>query len=159
VSPYESRRGAWTVSTDPARLDLGVIHSFLTTSYWAAGIPRETVRRSLEHSLCFGLYEGEAQIGMARVVTDRATFAYVADVFVLERHRGRGLGAFLMECVMAHPDLQGLRVWRLATRDAHGLYRRFGFGPPLRPETHMEILDVDVYARPRAASPSDAVVP
>jgi GNAT superfamily N-acetyltransferase len=137
------------VSTDPARLDLDVIHSFLTTSYWATGIPRETVRRSLAHSLCFGLYEGAAQVGMARVVSDYATFAYLADVFVLESHRGRGLGSWIVGCVMAHPDLQGLRVWRLATRDAHGLYERFGFGPPLRPETHMEILDMEVYGRGR----------
>jgi GNAT superfamily N-acetyltransferase len=149
VTPFEARREAWTVSTDPSRLDLDVIHSFLTTSYWAAGIPRETVRRSLAHSLCFGLYEGDAQVGFARVVSDRATFAYLADVFVLESRRGRGLGRWLIGCVMAHPDLQGLRVWRLATRDAHGLYRRFGFGPPLRPETHMEILDLDVYRRGR----------
>ncbi len=137
------------MSTDPARLDLDVIHSFLTTSYWAAGIPRETVGRSLAHSLCFGLYDGDAQVGMARVVSDYATFAYLADVFVLESHRGQGLGRWIVGCVMAHPDLQGLRVWRLATRDAHGLYRRFGFGPPLRPETHMEIADMEIYGRGR----------
>jgi GNAT superfamily N-acetyltransferase len=146
VTPFESCRGALTVSTDRSRLDLDVIHSFLTRSYWAAGIPLETVRRSLAHSLCFGLYDGDAQVGLARVVSDYATFAYLADVFVLESHRGRGLGAWIVGCAMAHPDLGGLRVWRLATRDAHGLYRRFGFGPPLRPETHMEILDTDVYS-------------
>jgi GNAT superfamily N-acetyltransferase len=149
LTSFESRRGSLEVSTDPARLDLDTIHSFLARSYWASGIPRETVRRSLAHSLCFGLYDADAQVGMARVVSDYATFAYLADVFVLESHRGRGLGSWMIACVMAHPDLQGLRVWRLATRDAHGLYRRFGFGPCLRPETHMEILDRDVYSRGR----------
>src|SRR5688572_32081600 len=101
------------ISTDPARLDADAIHAYLSRSYWAAGIPREVVARSLEHSLCFGVYDGGRQVGFARVITDRATFAYVADVYILESHRGRGLAVRLMEQVMAHPDLQGLRRWGL----------------------------------------------
>jgi GNAT superfamily N-acetyltransferase len=147
VTPFEAARDGLSISTDAKRLDVDVIHGFLATSYWARGIPREIVERSIRGSLCFGLYDGERQMGFARVVSDYATFAYLADVFVLESHRGRGLAKWMMECVMAHPDLQGLRVWRLATRDAHDLYRRFGFGPPRRPENHMEILDMDVYTR------------
>jgi GNAT superfamily N-acetyltransferase len=135
------------VDTDAARLDVGVIHGFLSGSYWAAAIPLEVVQRSIAGSLCFGLYDGGAQVGFARVVTDRATFAYLCDVFVLESRQGQRLGTFLMECVMAHPDLQGLRRFSLATRDAHALYRRFGFGPPRRPESQMEIVDPDVYRR------------
>lgn len=151
-SPFERRRGAFAVSTDPARLDLDVVHGHLASSYWAAGIPREVVARSIRGSLCFGLYEHAptgafAQVGFARAITDRATYAYVADVFVLDSHRGRGLGVWLMECVMAHPDLQGLRRWSLVTRDAHGLYRRFGFVMPPAPERYMEKLDPDVYRR------------
>jgi GNAT superfamily N-acetyltransferase len=129
-----------TVSTDAARLDLEIIHGFLSRSYWAAGIPREVVERAVRHSLCFGAYQGERQIGFARVVTDRATFAYVSDVFVLPDGRGRGVGKQLMAAIMAHPELQGLRRFTLATRDAHGLYRQFGFGPPRHPERQMEIL-------------------
>ena len=135
------------VDTDPERLDVGVIHGFLRGSYWAAGIPLEVVQRSIAGSLCFGLYDGDAQVGFARVVTDRATFAYLCDVFVLESRQGQRLGTFLMECLMAHPDLRGLRRFSLATRDAHALYRRFGFGPPRRPESQMEIVDPDVYRR------------
>ncbi|MCI0548571.1 MAG: GNAT family N-acetyltransferase [Candidatus Rokubacteria bacterium] len=129
-----------TVSTDAARLDLEVIHGFLSRSYWAAGIRREVVERAVRHSLCFGAYEGARQIGFARVVTDRATFAYVSDVFVLPDGRGRGVGKQLMAAIMAHPELQGLRRFTLVTRDAHGLYRQFGFGPPRHPERQMEIL-------------------
>jgi GNAT superfamily N-acetyltransferase len=149
---YEVRRGETLVSDDPARLDLGVVHGFLATSYWAAGIPEEVVRRAIAGSLCFGLYRsggegGERQIGFARAVTDRATFAYLADVFVLAEERGRGLGTFLVEAVMAHPDLQGLRRWSLVTRDAHALYRKLGFAPLALPERHMERLDRDPYRR------------
>lgn len=127
-----------------------MVHGFLTRSYWAAGIPREVVARSLAGSLCFGLYEeasagAPAQVGFARAITDRATYAYLADVFVLESHRGRGLGVWLMECVMAHPDLQGLRRWSLVTRDAHGLYGKFGFVAPPVPERYMEKVDADAY--------------
>ncbi|HJX85200.1 MAG TPA: GNAT family N-acetyltransferase [Candidatus Angelobacter sp.] len=127
------------ISTDPARIDLAVVHGFLTNCYWAKGISLELVRRSLEHSICFSIFHGNAQIGFARVITDRATFAYLADVFVLEPHRGKGLSKWLMECIQSHPDLQGLRRWMLATRDAHGLYRQFGFHELASPERFMEV--------------------
>ena len=140
-------RGSLTISTDPARVDRKLVHEILASSYWAEGIPREVVDRSIENSLVFGLYEGLAQIGFARVITDRSTFAYLSDVFVLESHRAKGLGKWLMEVIMGHPDLQGLRRWTLATRDAHGLYRQFGFLPVARPDRLMEILDVDIYKR------------
>lgn len=139
--------GPIVVDCDPERLDLAVIHGFLAASYWAQGIPLETVRHSLRHSLCFGLYEGAAQIGFARVVTDRATFAYLADVFVLDSHRGQGLARLLMDAVVAHPELQGLRRWMLATRDAHGLYAQYGFTPLPSPEVFMQRHDPEVYVR------------
>lgn len=142
-----SAPGPIDVDTDPARLDLALVHGFLSASYWARGIPLEVVERSIRHSLCFGLYEGPAQIGFARVVTDRATFAYLADVFVLESHRGRGLARLLMAAIVAHPDLQGLRRWMLATRDAHGLYAQYGFTALPAPEVFMQLHDPDVYAR------------
>jgi GNAT superfamily N-acetyltransferase len=145
--PFERRRGAFTVSTDPSRLDLDVVHGYLARSYWAEGVPRDVVARSIAGALCFGLYDGPAQVGFARAITDRATYAYLADVFVLERFRGQGLGVWMMECVMAHPDLQGLRRWSLVTRDAHELYRRFGFTPLPVPERYMERMDPDVYRR------------
>lgn len=143
----EWRRGGFTISTDPARIDRLLIHEFLAASYWARGIPRETVDRSIEGALCFGLYENERQVGFARAITDRATFAYLADVFVLESHRGRGLAAWLMETILAHPDLQGLRRWMLLTRDAHPLYRRVGFTELAHPERVMEKLDAAVYEK------------
>ena len=157
----EWTRGEFTVSTDRRRLDRDAIHRFLADdSYWAREIPRDVVDRSIENSLCFGLYEGSRQVGFARVVTDFATFAYVGDVFVLESHRGRGLSKWLMEIVMGHPDLQGLRRWSLATRDAHGLYERFGFRTPAHPERLMEISDLDVYLkRKRRASSADESPP
>jgi len=139
------------ISTDPSRLDVDAIHAYLRRSYWAQGIPRDIVARSIANSLCFGLYEGGAQVGFARVVTDTATYAYLCDVYVLESHQGRGLGKRLMEAVMAHPDLQGLRRFTLATRDAHGLYRRYGFAPPANPAGHMEIRVPDIYLRDRPA--------
>jgi GNAT superfamily N-acetyltransferase len=132
--------GEVTVSTDPARIDLDVVHGFLTTSYWAAGIPRELVERSIRNSICFGAYVEGRQVGFARVISDRATFAYVCDVFALPSHRGRGVGKRIMAAIRAHPELQGLRRWTLATRDAHGLYRQFGFTGPRHPERMMEIL-------------------
>jgi GNAT superfamily N-acetyltransferase len=135
----EWRRGEYFISTDATRLDLAVIHDFLSTSYWAAGVPEDVVRRSVENSLVFGVYRGEEQVGFARVVTDYATFAYLADVFVLEAHRGRGLGKWLIEIVLSHPDLRGLRRWMLATGDAHELYRKYGFAELARAETFMEI--------------------
>jgi GNAT superfamily N-acetyltransferase len=127
----EWERDGYVVSTDPGRLDLDVIHSFLRTAYWSPNVPREIVERSIEHSLVFGLYGPDGgQVGFARALTDRAAFAYLADVFVLEGHRGRGLGKWLVETVLSHPDLQGLRRILLGTEDAHGLYARFGFERP-----------------------------
>ena len=123
---YELRDADYVVSDDPARLDIAYVHAFLTKSYWSPGIPRDVVARAIANSLPFGLYDATgAQAGFARVITDRATYAYVADVFVDEAHRGKGLGKLLMRAIMSHPDLQGLRRWSLATRDAHGLYRQF----------------------------------
>jgi GNAT superfamily N-acetyltransferase len=138
-------KGEFQISTDPARIDLRAVHEFLTNSYWARGIPLETVQRSIENSLCFGIYHGDRQIGFARVITDRATFAYLADVFVLPDYRGRGLSKWLMECIIAHPDLQGLRRWMLATQDAHELYAQYGFSSLKAPERWMEIHRPDVY--------------
>jgi GNAT superfamily N-acetyltransferase len=143
----EWTRDAYVVSCDPARLDRTTIASFLASSYWSAGVPSETVNKSIEHSLCFGLFDEERQVGFARVVSDYATFAYLADVFVLEAYRGRGLGEWLIECVTEHPELQGLRRWVLATRDAHGLYVKFGFTPLKQPDRFMERHDPNVYRR------------
>ncbi len=130
----------YEISTDPERLDLDVVLRYLAEeSYWARGRTRERMEHAIAHSLNFGLYTQDgAQAGFARVVTDRATFAYLADVFVLEEERGRGLAVFLMEAILAHPDLQGLRRWSLVTRDAHGLYRKFGFVPLASPDLWME---------------------
>jgi len=142
----EFRLSQFLISTDPARLDLDVIHGFLTNCYWAKGIPREVVARSIEHSLCFGVYDGAAaQVGFARVISDFATIAYVGDVFVLDTHRGRGLGKWLMKSIAQHPALQNLRRWILTTRDAHGLYARVGFTPVKAPERYMELHRPDVY--------------
>jgi GNAT superfamily N-acetyltransferase len=145
----ESRRGEFLISTDRARLNLDLIHGFLTNCYWAKGVSREVVERSIEHALCFGIYDGAAaQVGFARVVSDLATFAYIGDVFVLESHRGRGLSKWLMECVVQHPALQNLRRWILLTRDAHGLYSQFGFTPVKAPERYMELHRPNVYDTP-----------
>lgn len=166
----EFRRGGFLVSTDPARLDLDLIYDFLTNCYWAKGIPREVVARSIEHSLCFGIYDesrakaplpakparnGAPQleespvrvplVGFARVISDFATIAYLGDVFVVESHRGRGLGKWMMECILAHPALQNLRRWILLTRDAHELYRQFGFTALKSPDRYMELHRPDVY--------------
>jgi GNAT superfamily N-acetyltransferase len=144
----EFQRDGFLISTDRARLDLDVIHGFLTNSYWAKGIPREIVERAIEHSLCFGVYDGSAvQVGFARVISDLATYAYVADVFVLESHRGRGLGKALMESIVQHPALQGLRRWSLSTRDAHTLYAQVGFAALKWPERYMEILQPNLYEK------------
>jgi GNAT superfamily N-acetyltransferase len=158
--PRRWSRGEFTIDTDRARIDLDVVHGFLTACYWAEGIPRDVVRRSIEGALCFGIYHdgGEAagdggaghageQVGFARVITDGATFAYVGDVFVLEAYRGQGLSKWLMECMTGHPDLQHLRRWVLATRDAHGLYRQFGFTEIANPQRWMHRWDPDVYKR------------
>jgi GNAT superfamily N-acetyltransferase len=145
--PQEYRRNGVVVSTDRARLDLDVIHGFLTGCYWARGISRELVARSIENALCFGVYEEGQQIGFARVISDYATYAYLGDVFILEGYRGRGLSKWLMECIVQHPQLQGLRRWSLVTGDAHGLYTQFGFTPLAAPERWMEIHKADVYAK------------
>jgi GNAT superfamily N-acetyltransferase len=138
--------GEFEVSTDPSRIDLPFVHGFLTASYWAKGIPEQTVRRSIDHSLCFGVYSGSRQMGFARVISDLATFAYLADVFILEDFRGRGLSRWLMQCIMEHPELQGLRRWSLVTRDAHGLYRKFGFRELAASERWMERHNPEVYS-------------
>ncbi len=144
----EVTRETFSISDDAARLDRGAIQRFLAGSYWAPGIPRDVVDRSIEGSLCFGVYEGAAQVGFARVVSDFATFAYVADVFVLESHRGRGLALWLMQTIRAHPRLQGIRRWNLVTRDAHALYRKVGFRDVEFPDRYMESVDRDIYRRP-----------
>src|SRR5256885_13374256 len=144
----EWHKGEYTISTDRARLDFDVIHGFLDQSYWAAGRPVETIRRSVENSLPFGVYEGERQVGFARVLTDYATFAWIADVFIVEEERGRGLSKWLMETILAHPELQGFRRWVLATKDAHGLYRQFGFNELKRPARWMERPDPNMKENP-----------
>lgn len=127
MTATENHRDGSEISTDPSRLDLELIHDFLShTSYWAQGRPFSVVQKSVQNSLCFGMYTGGQQVGFARVVTDRATFAWLCDVFILETHRGRGLGKWLIECVVAHPELRELRLFLLATRDAHELYERHG---------------------------------
>jgi GNAT superfamily N-acetyltransferase len=140
----------YEISTDPGRLDRRLIHRFLERSHWAKGIPFAVLERAIAGSVPFGLYRGARQVGFARVVTDGATFAYLADVFVLPGERGKGLGRWLIESVLAHPDLQGLRRWLLGTRDAQALYRRCGFSEPAPPFAFMERLDAGVYAEARA---------
>ena len=145
-----ARRDDLFISDDPSLVDLEVVHGFLTTSYWSPGIPREIVRRAIEHSMVFGVYADAprpAQIGFARVITDGATFAYLADVFILEPQRGRGLSKWLMETILTHPHLRGLRRICLMTRDAQGLYTRFGFGPMPDPCRYMEIAVANIYLR------------
>jgi GNAT superfamily N-acetyltransferase len=151
----------YLISEDPSKLDLDLIHKFLSEhSYWAGGIPRDVVARSIANSLCFGVYAlGSAnpdsdwrQVGFARVTTDRATFAYLGDVFILPEHRGQGLSKRLMGAILAHPDLQGLRRWMLATADAHELYCRFGFAALSQPDRFMQRHDPDVY---KINGPSD----
>ena len=141
----EWHRDAYTASDDRWRVDREVVHGFLTESYWARGISRDVVERSIRHSLCFGIYHQGLQVGFARVITDHATFAYLADVFVVPAHRGRGLGKWMMECIVSHRDLQALRRFLLGTRDAHGLYAQFGFAPPRNPSIWMEIHNEKVY--------------
>ena len=142
------QRDEFTVVTDPLKLDVNAIHGYLSRAYWSEGISRAIVERAIANSLCFGLFHGAQQIGFARVVSDRATYAYLCDVYVLEEFRGKGLGVWLMECVMRHPDLQGLRRFSLATRDAHGLYRKFGFDALKKPQSQMEIVNHEIYKQP-----------
>jgi hypothetical protein len=139
--------GMCEINTDKARLDLALIHDVLSRSHWAKGIPFAVLKTAIDNSLAFGLYRDGRQIGFARVVTDHATFAYLADVFVVAEARREGLGQFLVESILAHPDLQGLRRWLLGTRDAHSLYRRCGFAEPPAPFTFLERLDREVYGQ------------
>ena len=137
-----------TFATDAAAIDVDAVHRYLSEeSYWARGIPRSLVERSIRYSICIGVFDGAAQVGFSRVVTDRATFGYLCDVYVLATHRGRGIGRRMIEALLAHPELQGLRRWNLVTRDAHALYAPFGFRAPDRPEGYMELLDRGVYER------------
>ena len=144
----EWTRDNYTITDDPKRLDREVIWRFLSTSYWAKNVPAATVDKSLANSLCFTLLDGVRQVGFARVISDRATIAYLGDVFVLDEYRGRGLGTWLVGCVLEHPDLQGLRRWILGTRDAHELYRKFGFTLLKDPARFMELHNPNVYGRP-----------
>jgi GNAT superfamily N-acetyltransferase len=141
MAPHaEWRRGPFRISTDPSLLDRDLVHRFLSDeAYWSRGVSRETVERQIDNALSFGLYEGDRQVGFARVVTDRAAIGYLADVFVVGSHRGRGLGKWLVQTVLSHPDLQGLRRLFLGTADAHSLYERFGFRPLPDPERMMSI--------------------
>ena len=143
------QKGDFAVYTDPGKLDVAAIYGYLSRAYWSEGIPRDIVEKAIANSLCFGLFRDSDQIGFARVVTDRATYAYLCDVYVLEEFRGKGLGVWLMECVMSHPDLQGLRRFSLATRDAHGLYEKFGFAELKKPESQMETVHHGIYLRPQ----------
>jgi GNAT superfamily N-acetyltransferase len=153
MSSTDPALAGYEISTDPARLDIVAMHAYLTRSYWSPGIPFATVERAARHSLCFGLYERASgrQVGLTRVVTDHATFAYLCDVYVLEEHRGHGLGKLLMRTVMAHPALTGARRTMLGTRDAHGLYRQFGFSDAAGTKVLMEILRPDMYRMPASA--------
>ena len=134
-------RDTYSISEEPERLQLEVIVEYLARAYWSNQRPRAVIERSLKHSLCFGVYENETQIGFARVVTDHAIFAYLADVFILESHQGHGLGKWLVQTILEHPDLQGLRRWILATRDAHGLYAQYGFTTLENPDRYMTKFD------------------
>jgi N-acetylglutamate synthase-like GNAT family acetyltransferase len=139
--------GRFTISMDKRRLDVDAVHDALRQKYWSKEIPKAIVRRAIEHSLCFGVYEGPRQIGFARVISDYATFAYLADVYIDDACRGQGLGKELIACIMSHEQLQGLRRWMLATQDAHGLYEQYGFVRAQHPERLMEIVDPDIYVR------------
>jgi N-acetylglutamate synthase-like GNAT family acetyltransferase len=139
--------GEFSITTDKSKMDIPVIHGFITTSYWAEGIPLETVARAVEGSLCFGVFEGNKQIGVARVITDKATFAYLCDVFIDENYRGRGLGKFLLETILKHESLQGLRRFTLTTKDAHGLYSQYGFAPLSNVDRWMMIQDSEIYKK------------
>jgi GNAT superfamily N-acetyltransferase len=147
IAAMEWRRDNFRISCNPADVDRAAVTAFLASCYWAQGIPRETVDRSIDGSLCFALLDGASQVGFARVVTDRATIAYLGDVYVLPEYRGKGLGKWLIQCVMSHPDLQGMRRWILVTLDAHELYRPHGFTALARPEGYMELHNPAVYRK------------
>jgi N-acetylglutamate synthase-like GNAT family acetyltransferase len=142
----EWQQGEYALTTDPARIDLDVVHGFLTTSYWARGISRELVARAIQGSMPFVLTRNGKQIGFARIISDLATFAYLGDVFVLQSERGRGAAKWMMECIASHPGLAGIRRFHLVTHDAHGLYEQFGFKPLAHPQRHMEKVLVNPYA-------------
>jgi len=145
VSAFERSRDTFRITTDVGSMDLDAIHAYLTRSYWCEGISKELVAKAMAGSLCFGLLEGARQLAFARVVTDRATYAYLCDVYVLEEYQGRGLGTWLMRELMTHPDLQGLRRWGLVTRDAHRLYEKCGFTALANAPGHMEIARPGMY--------------
>jgi len=147
MQPFERRRDTFLITTDPASMDVDAIHAYLTRSYWCEGISRELVAQAMAGSLCFGLLDGSRQVGFARVITDKATYAYLCDVYVLEDYQGRGLGTWMMQELMTHPDLQGLRRFGLVTRDAHRLYERCGFTALANPPGHMEIARPGMYLR------------
>jgi len=145
---FEETKEGFLISTDKSKLDVDIIFDYLSNrSYWAKGVPLEKVKRAIENSICFGVYDSSNLIGFARVVTDKATIAYIGDVFILESHRGKGLSKRLMECILKHPELQEFRRWILLTKDAHGLYKQFGFNAPEEPETYMELRKKDVYKK------------
>jgi GNAT superfamily N-acetyltransferase len=143
--PIEAVRGEYVVSSDRSRIDVAAVHEFLSRTYWSPGIPEDVVRRGIAGAICFGIYHGREQVGFARVITDQATYAYLSDVYVLEAHRGRGLAKWMMEVIMSHPSLQGLRRFALSTRDAHSLYRQFGFELVANPDRQMEIMRRNIY--------------
>ncbi|WP_149241812.1 GNAT family N-acetyltransferase [Dyadobacter sp. 32] len=142
---YDVIRGEYLISTNKALLDFGVIHGFLSRSYWSPGISPDIVKRAAENSVTFGVYHGNTQVGYARVISDRTTFAYLADVFIVEEERGRGLSKWLVQTILQTPFLQGLRRWMLATKDAHGLYVQQGFIPLEDPTIFMQISKPDIY--------------
>jgi GNAT superfamily N-acetyltransferase len=141
----ESRYGEFLISTDKSKLQFDVIHQFLSTCYWSPNIPLDKVKHAAENSLTFGIYKDEAQVGYSRVITDKTTFAYLADVFILEKYRGKGLSKWMVFFIMEHPELQGLRRFMLATRDAHGLYEQYGFEPLVNVPYFMQILKPNLY--------------
>ena len=145
MSFFATERPPYRITTDPAQLDVDMIWGWLRGSYWAAGVSRAIVERAVQNSLSFGIFDSTAQVGFARVITDRATFAYLADVFIDDKLRGLGLATWLMQSIRSHPELQGLRRWMLGTRDAHRLYTKVGFQPLAHPEIFMEVHDPDVY--------------
>lgn len=145
---FEETKDGFLLSTDKSKLDINTIYDYLSNrSYWANGVPFDVCKKSVENALCFGVYENDKQIGFARVITDKATIAYIGDVFILEDYRGRGLSKWLMECIMKYPELQGLRRWILLTKDAHGLYKKYGFKEPEDFSVYMERRNPDVYKR------------
>ena len=139
-------QNGYSISTDKTKLDINAIHDFLSTkAYWSLNIPKSTVATAIENSLCFGVYNGAEQIGFARVITDYATIAYLGDVYILEKERGKGLSKWLMETIMSHSSLQGLRRWILLTGDAHELYNKFGWTNIADPTKWMEVHNKNVY--------------